>query len=208
GHVITPSSPARPGRWRLSASGGPVWASAGLDDFSKPSWRWGGQVSYRLGSVHALSLGAWYTKMYYEAGEGDYTPPKGFWTRRIAPTSTDATCKILEVPLIWQRAPRGYGRSGWQYEAGLVSYWLLAEYYHYDYDLTDDDLIRWWGAHGENHHLFAGGHLAIGHQWALGRHLGLGLQSFVQFPLGGIGHGKVHLYTAGIQLQMSFGRWR
>ncbi|MCB0570952.1 MAG: hypothetical protein KDC66_14350 [Phaeodactylibacter sp.] len=179
-------------------------ASSGLDDFSRINLKFGGQVEYRYAGRYSTSLGLNYIRMWYEAGEGEYVPPKGFWTRQIAPQSTEGVCRILEIPVLVGYYPKGITASGFYARAGLTSYIMLREYYHYYYDLPDPDLIRHWGTKEDSRHWLGIGHFSAGFQQKIGGRFFLQAAPYLQVPLTGVGHGNVHLWSAGLNARFDF----
>ncbi len=208
GFRLKPTPPPPPGE-RLSF--GPACSGAlnsvGWGDFSSTAWKAGGALEYRYASKYALSIELLYQKMNYRAGRGEYIPPKGFWTRKIAPVETVGQCTVLEMPVLLKYYPRSAGRSGPFAGAGFTSFFLLNEGYHYLYEQTDPDLIRWWRTDEGSRHWFAIGRLSLGYQKALSPRMALQAAPYLQVPLSGIGHGQVKLYSAGIGLRLMMGKY-
>jgi len=179
-------------------------SSVELANVSRNNFRYGGQTSLRFKRKFGTSIGVSYTHKKYKVNEGDYTPPKGFWTRKIAPQSTEATTDILEVPVSVAFFPKGYENDGLYTSIGLTSYFMLKEKYHYSYDLSDPDLIRDWHTEKENNHWLGMGQFSVGYQRLMGEKVYAQFGSYVQVPLTGIGHGNVKLWSFGLNWKMNF----
>ena len=191
-------------QWLIGAFFASEISSVELETISKNNFRFGGQTVYRFKRKYGTSIGVSYTRKKYKVNEGDYTPPKGFWTRKIAPQSTQATTDILEVPVTIEFFPKGYKQNGLYTNLGLTSYFMLKEKYRYSYDLPDPDLIREWHTEKENKHWFGVGQIAIGYQRVMSPKVYAQLGSYVQMPLTGIGHGQVNLWSFGLDWKMNF----
>lgn len=180
-------------------------ASAGFDRFSKPNnLGIGGYMEFRYAEKYSVSLGAQYIRIKYEAGAGKYLPGSDFWIRGIEPESTSATCKILEIPLLLGYYPKGYAKSGFYAKAGLSSYLMLKEYYHYHYAVYDTDLLTGWGEKNNYRHWFGIGLVSVGYNQVLGRKTSIQIAPYLQIPLARVGHGEIKLWSAGLSLTGNF----
>jgi outer membrane protein with beta-barrel domain len=178
--------------------------SIGPNDFAHANFSYGGHVEYRFKKFFGVSLGANFIKKNYEAGTGEYVPPKGFWTRKIPPEYTVGETSILEVPLLFGYYHKGYQKSGFYTQLGLTSYFLLKERYQYFYELPDPDLIRAWGTDNENQYWFGIGQVSAGYNHYVSPRWSFQIAPYLQIPLTGIGHGNLKMWTAGIQLKVNF----
>ncbi len=185
---------------------GPAFAAGlnaiGRGSFSESGWKAGLFVEYQYQSRLALSMGASFQRMNYLAGRGEYVPPKGFWTRRIAPDNTRGLCNIIEVPVMLKYYHKGYSGNGPYLSAGLSAYFLLMEEYWYQYSLGDPDLIRWWQTGKNQSYWLAAGQAAAGYQASLGKSWALQLGPYLQVPLSGVGHGQVKIYSLGLEMRL------
>lgn len=145
--------------------------------------------------------------MNYVAGKGEYMPPYGFWTRRIAPESTRGLCNMLEIPVLLKYYPGGYSGKGFFVSAGASSYVFLMEEYWYEYAAEDPDLIRWWQTGKDQAHWFAFGQLAAGYQASLSKRWALQVEPYLQIPFSGVGHGQVEIYSLGINARLLWKAW-
>jgi len=191
-------------QWLVGAFFASELSSVELENISRNNFRFGGQTSFRFKRKFGVGVGASYTRKKYKVNEGDYTPPKGFWTRKIAPQSTEATTDILELPVVVEFFPKGYEQNGLYTNLGLTSYFMLKEQYRYAYDLFDPDLIREWHTEKENNHWFGVGQVSVGYQRVMSPKVYAQFGSYVQMPLTGIGHGNVSLWSFGLDWKMNF----
>lgn len=188
----------------LGLMGGTELASAGTDGFSKINWKIGGQVEYRYAHKYSFGVGANFIRKTYEAGKDEYTPPKGFWVKGIAPQSSEGNCNILEIPVLLGYFPKGYFSKGFYSNVGFSSYLMLTERYNYFYESSDPSLIRAWGTENENSHWFGIGHIAIGYNYVAKHKYSFQIEPYLQFPLTGVGHGQVKLWSAGVSFKANW----
>lgn len=174
--------------------------AVGSDNISKPDFKVGIQIEYNYNRKYSTSIGANYIRKNYEAGKGEYIPPQGFWTRAIAPQSTQGVCNILELPVMIGYYPRGTAQTGFYAKVGLTSYLMLRERYDYSYDLPDSDLKRKWGTRDQTEHWFGIGKFSLGHQKVYKNGMSKQLAAYLQAPLTGIGHGNVKMWSIGMRL--------
>ncbi|MFM9948161.1 MAG: hypothetical protein ACKV1O_09510 [Saprospiraceae bacterium] len=180
-------------------------ASAGLDRFSKPNnIGIGGHLEVRYAGKFSTGIGVQYIRIKYEAGAGKYLPASDFWIGGIEPESTEATCKILEVPVWLGYYPKGYSQSGFYAKIGLSSYFMLKEYYHYNYAVYDPNLLTGWGEKNNYRHWFGIGLVSVGYNQMLGRKTSMQIAPYLQIPLTGVGHGEIKLWSAGLSLACNF----
>lgn len=178
--------------------------SVGWDDFSRLGIKGGVVAEYLYFRRLGLRVGANLMRKSYLAGKGEYHPPYGFWTRKIAPIKTDGSCSILEIPVMMTYYTRGYDRPGVFGAFGASSYVMLSEKYEYIYDVPDADLIRDWSS-GENlTHWMSMLNFSIGYNGFLSNRFGYRLGLYGQTPLVGVGHGEVKLHSLGLNFILSF----
>ncbi|MAT56067.1 MAG: hypothetical protein CMN32_16470 [Saprospirales bacterium] len=178
--------------------------SIGPDDFAQLNSKFGLGLEYRFGSKLGIASGINYMRLDYRAGEGEYIPPKGFWTRKIAPQSTIGHCDILELPLSLNYHGELESGAGVSFSAGLSSLLIFRQRYYYQYDLADDDLIRKWKSNELKSYWLSLGSVSVGYDLPLSAKTRLNIAPYMQFPLTGIGHGNVQLYSAGIAARLGW----
>ncbi len=175
--------------------------SVGMGDFSKTSWKIGGQIEYRYRTKYSTTLGANFIRKRYMAGSGEYIPPIGFWTNGIAPKSSSGICNILEVPITVGYFPKGYSSDGFYMSAGLTSYFMLWEWYGYYYNPPDPELISEWQTSNGSNHWFGISQFSVGYNKVLNRRISLQFEPYLQIPLTGVGHGNVKLWSFGFSMK-------
>lgn len=171
---------------------------------SAPRLRFGGRLDYRLNNHFSLGTGVFLTKIDYKSNGKEYKADENFWLYDIVPEKVEADCDILEIPLSLTWHPHGNNQSGFYLGAGLTSYFMLTEKFAFKYDVPDDDLIKGWREDNTNQHLLGMGQINFGFQRKASRRTALQVESFLQLPLTGIGHGGVNLMTIGASVNYTF----
>lgn len=194
------------GRARLifGATLSPELVSVGTDNFSRLGLKAGLTAEFLYFKRLGISTGVNFLRKSYLAGKGEYHPPYGFWIRKIQPIATDGVCNIIEIPVMMSYYTRGYGRSGWYGSFGASSYIMLKEKYTYEYDVPDTDLIFAWSSKSPTEHWMKLLNFSIGYSAPLSEKLSYRLGVYGQSPLGGVGHGKVHLNSLGVNCILLF----
>lgn len=169
-----------------------------------PRFRFGGRLDYRLNNHFSFGTGAFLTKVDYQSDGKEYKVEENFWLYDIVPDKVAADCDILEIPLSVTWHPHGSSQSGFYLGAGLTSYFMLTEKFAFEYDVPDNDLIKGWREDNTNQHLMGVGQISFGFQRKASQRTALQLESFLQLPLTGIGHGGVNLMTVGASVNYTF----
>ena len=178
--------------------------SAGVDNFSKAGWKAGVQMEYQFAGKYSFGLGANIIRKNYVANKGEFSPPKGFWVRKIEANETKSKSTVLEIPLLVSFYTRGYSNSGFYASGGITSYFMLRENYRFSFDLPDPDLVRAWGTENQNRTWFGMGEISIGYYKRTGTKTAFKIAPYLQIPIRGVGEGKVKLYSMGLNFRFDF----
>ena len=158
-------------------------------------------INYQLNRRLQLRTGFLTSRKVYQAGEGDYHPPKIFWNYVSKLEHVDANCLIYEIPLLLQYRLGKQANSPWALSAGLSSLLMKKESYDYDFiDLAGQDRYMTGEYENYSNHFFSTFHLSGSYRLSLSKRWNLGVEPYVKLPLSGVGYGKVRLYSAGIML--------
>lgn len=178
--------------------------AVGRGDFDSLGQRAGLGIEYRFAHHWSVGLGLQYAKRNYVAESGEYQAPPGYWRDAVAPVATRGHCKMLEVPLQLIFYPHHYQKGGWLLSAGLQNYWVLKEYYRYQYEKSvPNQRLRWKGQNTDQTYL---GFLQFGcgYQAPLYGQFWLDVQPYWQIPLQGMGHGQLNLQSVGVNLRLKW----
>lgn len=186
-------------RLSLALSASPDFSSVGLrPSLGEVGKAYGAGIEYRFSERWKISTGVLKADKVYTAREGDYNPPfYGGWPGGVEPVRTDAACSVLDIPLALSYGMLGGKKTSLWLNAGISSYWMLSESYHYVYDATPPSSPGGWYGKNENVHPFSVASLSVSVQTFVAPRWSLQLEPFLKAPLAGVGYGKVKLYTAG-----------
>jgi hypothetical protein len=154
-------------------------------------------LRYHFNNRWSIQTGAIYTKKLYGATPDDY-----HFDYPVTYTKIDADCNVLDVPLNLSYAFSEGSRDRWSAVAGASSYFMLNEKYDYYYA---NGTKRSHEFKNQNQHYFSVLNLGVSWERQTAGRLRLALQPYVKVPLGGVGQGKVKLYSAGLALQVTMG---
>jgi hypothetical protein len=181
----------------FSVSAGPDVSKAGASKTGQATLAYGAGVGYTLNRF-TVRTGIYASKKIYWAGPKDYSltyvPPS---TSRFE--GADADCYVIEVPL---KLSYNFGyttKSNWFAGAGLSSYFMKRETYKYIYK-TSSGTTRTYPheVKSENKHYFSVLNLSGGYSHQLSKIFSVSVEPYLEYPLTGIGEGKVNLKSAGI----------
>ena len=122
----------------------------------------------------------------------------------MAPSSVDASCDILEVPVSIGFFQKKNNQNGFYSKLGMTSIIMLEEHYWYFYDQEIPGQIKYWGGRNENKHWFGIGEVAFGYQQYLTPKTSVQIEPFLQIPLAGVGNGNVKLWSVGVNMKFNF----
>jgi hypothetical protein len=183
---------------------GAEWSSTPTNTLSDVDIRIDFRLEYVLSSRFSVFSGLGYTSDSYLANKEDYTPERGFWTRSIAPETTSATCKILDISMGLKYYLSGVDKSGVNISLGVLSRLMINEKYYYKYADPSADLVKNWMGGWENIHPFNTLNITAGYRLQIRDWASMQISPFINIPMSGIGHGKVKLLSSGINIGFHF----
>lgn len=160
-------------------------------------------IGIALNKNLALQTGINYGSKNYNAGAGDYTFRNN--AVRSIIKNIDASCEVLEVPLLVAYNFADNPKRNITLSAGLSSYFMLKEDYRYSYIASTGMPDRYYGVKNENQHYFGVLSLAAGYNFKINNSkTSIGIEPFVRIPLGGLGEGQIPLKSTGISLKLNY----
>lgn len=155
-------------------------------------------LRYHFNDRWSIQTGAVYSKKLYGATPKDY-----HFDYPVTYTKIDADCNVLDIPLNASYRFLIQPGGSWSLVAGASSYFMLNEKYDYFYE---NGTKRSHEYNNRNHHYFSVLNLGVNWEKRTTGMLQWSLQPYVKVPLGGVGEGKVQLYSAGLSLQVTMGK--
>lgn len=194
---------ARPASgFAISLSAGIISGMVTTENPGPVDVRLGGTLDYRISDKFSVGSGAYFNKVCYGVEGSLYKARNGFF--EVTPESVMADCDILEVPLNVTWHPWGSSQSGPYLSAGVSSYFMMVERFDFKYNVPDDNLIKKWREDDTNKHLFGVGQVRLGYQQKASRRSAFQVESFLQLPFTGLGHGQVEFFSVGASVNYTF----
>ena len=160
-------------------------------------------LGYRFNNKWSVQTGLYASAKKYLAGPGDYKTEPGSYLSNVNLIKIDARCMVYEIPVTVQYYLLQHKAYELYAGAGLSSYIMKKETYDYDYMYFGYPYSGKSDFTG-NKSFFAVLHLKAGMEKRFGRHLSALLEPVVHIPLGGVGEGKVKLYSMGMRAGLKF----
>ncbi|MBX6379307.1 MAG: hypothetical protein IRZ01_01310 [Thermoflavifilum aggregans] len=192
-----------PYRWTFGILTGPAWAklpdaSAGYSSFAA-GWMLNLQLIPRL----HLETGMILSQANYNGTANDYHMPFTPEERENI-KAIQAACKITDVPLNVQWDILSRARQRVFVGAGVSSYFMRKEDYHYTYKRYMPGYPWHVSLSNVNEHFFAIGNLSAGFEQYIGPRFSLQAEPYFKLPLSGIGYGQAKLQSFGIWLSINY----
>jgi hypothetical protein len=142
----------------------------------------------------------------YAAGEGDYKPKPGSYydNPNIQIESVDANCAVWEIPLSVRYVFRKNSRSNFFALASIQSAIMKRETYDYDYKRYGNPAYSSHTYRTNAFHLFSGFGIAAGYERVLNKRFSILAIPYFNFPLKGIGEGRINLHSYGLQAGLKY----
>ncbi len=194
--------------YTLGLVGGLDISTTKASEWGKPVLRLGISGEYFITERLSIGVGVNLSEKKYSAKGREYSPPKGFWTNGVVPDSTNAICRILDVPVTLSYYLPVSKKGSIVFHGGLSSWFLLKENYWYKYASKDPDLVSWWGGNNENQYWFGILNVAVSYEYILNNKWSLLVGPYANFPLTGVGHGKVELRSFGLRTGIRLNKYK
>jgi hypothetical protein len=192
----------------LAISAGPEFNSASSVVGGDPGFNAGLTLGFGISKKLDLQAGVRYSIKKYSGAAGiryNFPNTNATWLQNNL-TGLDATCNVLEIPLMASYKVADNASRSINLNAGISSYLMLKEDYVFKYD-------NQYGAPTErtlqkanaNQHLLSVVDLSATYFMKLkNNNLKIGLEPFVKIPLSGVGEGNINLKSSGISLKLRY----
>jgi hypothetical protein len=180
----------------------PDLSTVGSNKIDKMGSNFGGLIEYRFGKRLVLQTGLIKSVKKYDAYPEQYTWVWGMPASKLM--EIGANCKMLDIPINLRYDIVANTKTRIFTSAGLTSYNMRNETYHYDYeDNTNPNLKRhnWSGKTGT--YKMSNLNLSVGFEKQISKSFTMQVEPFVKSPLKSIGFGKVPLITYGLMFSVN-----
>ncbi len=182
----------------------PDISSVGLKNFTKPGTAVSLLVEYAILPKLYIQSGVARSSKVYKAEGEDYAWPASWNDQTVRPYSTDATCKVIEIPLNLRYDISSGARSRWFVSTGASSYYMQNEKYDYNYKPHTYGIKwnNWDGSTGW--YLLSHINASVGYEYRVSKKLSLLAEPYVRIPVKKVGFGKVDLFTTGVWFSIRY----
>ncbi|WP_420385131.1 hypothetical protein [Roseivirga sp.] len=191
--------------WSISVIAAPDFNSTNFSElYNSIGESFGVLVSRHFGDRLSVRAGLALNNKVYRAGQGEYLPRSGYWTRGIEPNSIDARCLVLEIPVSVSWKVLKTNRGDIWTNLGLSSYLFLNEEYNYYYNVNEPDLIQGWEGKNANRHFAAGLNFSFTYAHRLSDRYSLMVEPYFKTSIKPLGHGNVNLLSSGVNVGLTY----
>lgn len=199
--VKTDSTSHRP--WDVSVVSGPDWSAVKNSPWGNPGLDLGIFTGYHFHIPISVHVGFVIVGKKYGAQPSQYHPKRTYLSSEELHEIT-AVCRAVNIPLevrydIWKK-----GSNHLALGLGASSYWFLREEYTYHYKTIDQPYDRHLEFENESRNLFSELSVSLDYDHYLSQKMSIGVRPYYQFPLAGIGYGRVYLRSAGTVVSLAF----
>lgn len=160
-------------------------------------------LEYRFAKRWSVQVGAIRSAKVYTATGEQYQWPEIWNSQKVRPTSVDANCKVLDIPINVRYDVIQSRRSRWFIASGISSYKMLNE--RYDYTYPAHSYPKWWNWEGSTGNYWFGViNASVGVEYQLGRNFSLQAEPFWKLPMADVGFGKIRLQTSGVFISAKY----
>lgn len=183
----------------------PEWSSVGIDNNKKRGYKFGAKLGFQLSDKFEISTGLSLSQKKFDGKGSEFTITEG-WIDDIMPTTMDAKCNVIEIPLDFTYHFNGVGNTGLLASVGVRSFLLHSEWYGFEYNKSQyrPDLLEEKVMDNQNKNWVGSIELSLGYNRKVSDHLSVQIAPYLQIPMTGIGEGKVNLYSGGLQFAVRF----
>jgi hypothetical protein len=205
--VVNSQKTIAPARWSMVLLFAPDFSSTGSSQFTAPGAAFGFVAHYHLRNTFSISTGLIRShKQYWSYGNENKTP-KGYWnknTNGIIPETMYGTCNVLEIPLALQYKVAKMKKSRLFITAGLWSYLMLDESYHFTFENPNPGAKEDWYSSRPSQFLFSIANVSTGYERNILPNVAVGIEPYVKIPLTGIGWSGIKLLSMGASVTLRY----
>ncbi len=182
----------------------PDFSFIDFNQFTNPGSVVGALIEYRFNNRLSIQIGAMRSVKLYGATGAQYQWPSNWNSQKVRPTSVDANCKVLDIPLNLRYDFTQGTKSRWFVSSGLSSYMMLNEKYDYNYPPGSTN-IKWYKWNGTTGNYWLGVlNISVGFERQIGKHFTLQAEPYLKTPMAEVGFGKIRLRSAGLLMSVRY----
>ena len=182
----------------------PDLSSVGLKNFTKPGTAVSLLIEYLFLPKLYFQTGLIRSSKGYNAKPGEYEWPSYWNDQKARPTSVDAICKVIEVPLNLRYDLSQNDRSRWFVGAGASSYYMQDEKYEYNYAPHTYNAKYYEKNAATGWYWLSHLNASAGYEYRFSKKISLLAEPYVRVPIKRVGYGKVNLFTTGVWFSIRY----
>ena len=160
-------------------------------------------IGHRISKRLSVQAGFYSSRKKYVAGPGDYKVKAGSYLSRADIKSIKADCLVYDVPVTLQYTLIIRPKTVYYVSAGISSYLMKKENYDFTI-LRNNALYTYPYRYSKNSNLLAVINISAGLEKKIFNKLYLQAAPVVTIPLGGVGEGKVRLYSTNLNVGLKY----
>jgi hypothetical protein len=197
-------APRPPYRVLVGLLAGPSFSGVRTAQTAQLGVDYGLTLEYRFGPRWRVRAGLLSSQKRYLAASTDYEAPAA-WQWFAGTYDLQANCRITEIPLDLRYDVLSRPTYTVFTSLGVNSLLMRNERYSYDWTANGQTFTKSAEVRKGSNHFLSVLNVSVGFEKPLGQRWSAQVEPFWQFPLGGVGAGKVRLTSAGASFSLKFG---
>lgn len=153
----------------------------------------------------SLMVGVSHSRKKYAVQDEYSAPYPGIWTYGQVPDQVDIACHVLDIPVNLYYSVFQNGKNRLFAGAGLSSYLMLTEEYHFEYFYQNNpNLIQDYDIRNKNQHYFGIVNLSAGYTRIVSDRWSWQLEPYIKLPIQDIAAAKVRLNSFGALISLKY----
>ncbi len=190
--------------YSLNFSIGPDFSGVGANSYGTGTFV---GLGFELLILKNLSLmvGVSHSRKKYAVKDEYSAPYPGIWTYGQVPDQVDIACHVLDIPVNIYYSVYQNGKNRFFMGAGLSSYLMLTEEYHFEYFYQNNpNLIQDYDIRNKNQHYFGIVNLSAGYTRIVNNRWSWQLEPYLKLPIQDIAAAKVRLNSFGALISLKY----
>jgi hypothetical protein len=190
--------------YSLNFSLGPDFSGVGAKSYGTGTFVGLGFELYFLKNL-SLMIGVSHSRKKYTVQDEYSAPYPGIWTYGQVPDQVDIACHVLDIPVNIYYSVYQNGKNMLFVGAGLSSYLMLTEEYHFEYfNQNNPNLIQDYDIRNKNQHYFGIVNLSAGYTRIVNNRWSWQLEPYLKLPIQDIAAAKVRLNSFGALISLKY----
>lgn len=194
-------------RFSIGLAIAPDFNSTGLMHRKSMSPAIGGVITYAIFPRWSISARIFFNNKKYRSSAEYYNVSDYYWQNRtngVVPDIIDASCRVIDVPLLINYTFLQKRILSFTASAGLGSYFLLDEKYSFTFNGDNPGAATEWETSENSQAYFNVVNLAMGLSLRTGSRTSMVMEPYMKIPLKQMGWAKVNLSGMGLIVSFNY----